>query len=624
MKKTLILCTVVIIIILTILTVPAFGAEAFNITSYNIDMTVYEDNSYAIIETIYISFTDQRHGIVRSLPLKTNRGKTALISDIDVFEHKFSTEKISNNIEIKIGDPNRYASLSEKYTIGYVYTIGDDYLDDRDELYWNLIGNDWDCTIENVTFKINMPKSFSSDRLYFTHGQKGSTKHDGVDWNIEGNTIKGSLMLSLMPKDSLTIALPLPEGYFSQAERIKTNEMPYGWLVPIACVALGTILWVFMGRKKQVIPTVEFYPPQGATSADVGFLIDGRVDSFDITSLIIYWADKGYLSITEEIVKKLLGIKKVFTLTKLRDISQDSQDYEKEMFEELFYMGDGVKVRTEQLENRFFTVGERVKKQVKSSFEDNKETRIFKKTNILCRILLLLIGVVSTLPFSYMAMKQSGNVGEAELLGKSIIMSAVIITVFYFLMHILKNWKGMKKGERFKQLFFALLICGAICGTYIYSLSLSGNVLTALLSLISAAMLGIMSNLCNRRTETGMWYEEKLTGFKEFIKVAELDRIQLLVDENPNYFYDILPFAMVLGVTDKWAKNFDSIMKEPPDWYYSPSMQGGFSAFNFATGLDNDMKIFSLDIASINQTSDSSIGGGSSGGGSGGGGGRSW
>ena len=624
MKKTLILCTVVIIIILTILTVPAFGAEAFNITSYNIDMTVYEDNSYAIIETIYISFTDQRHGIVRSLPLKTNRGKTALISDIDVFEHKFSTEKISNNIEIKIGDPNRYASLSEKYTIGYVYTIGDDYLDDRDELYWNLIGNDWDCTIENVTFKINMPKSFSPDRLYFTHGQKGSTKHDGVDWNIEGNTIKGSLMLSLMPKDSLTIALPLPEGYFSQAERIKTNEMPYGWLVPIACVALGTILWVFMGRKKQVIPTVEFYPPQGATSADVGFLIDGRVDSFDITSLIIYWADKGYLSITEEIVKKLLGIKKVFTLTKLRDISQDSQDYEKEMFEELFYMGDGVKVRTEQLENRFSTVGERVKKQVKSSFEDNKETRIFKRTNILCRILLLLIGVVSTLPFSYMAMKQSGNVGEAELLGKSIIMSAVIITVFYFLMHILKNWKGMKKGERFKQLFFALLICGAICGTYIYSLSLSGNVLTALLSLISAAMLGIMSNLCNRRTETGMWYEEKLTGFKEFIKVAELDRIQLLVDENPNYFYDILPFAMVLGVTDKWAKNFDSIMKEPPDWYYSPSMQGGFSAFNFATGLDNDMKIFSLDIASINQTSDSSIGGGSSGGGSGGGGGRSW
>jgi uncharacterized membrane protein YgcG len=623
MKKTLMLCTAAIILILTIVTVPALGAEAFKITSYNIDMTVYEDNSYAIIETIDVSFAKQRHGIIRSLPLKTNRGKTALILDIDVFEHKFSTERISNNIEIKIGDPDRYASLSEKYTIGYVYTIGDDYLDDRDELYWNLIGNDWDCTIENVTFKINMPKSFSPDRLYFTHGKKGSTKHDGVDWNIEGNTIKGSLMISLMPNDSLTIALPLSEGYFSQAERVKTNAVQYGWLVSIACAAAGTALWAFMGRKKQIFPTVEFYPPQGVTSADAGFLIDGRVDSFDITSLIVYWADKGYLSITEETEKKMFGTKKSFTLTKLRDISDDSLDYEKEMFEVLFYMGDGVNVRTDQLENRFYTVGESVKKQVKHSFEANEETRIFLRTNMWCRVLLLLIGVISTLPFSYTAMKESGNVGEAGLLFKSIIMSAAIMAAFYFLMHILKNWKGIKKGEKFIRLFFALVFCGAICGTFIYTLSLSGNVLTGLLSLTAVAMLGIMSNLCRRRTKAGMWYQEKLIGFKEFIKAAESDRINLLVDENPNYFYDVLPFAMVLGVTDKWAKNFDSIMKEPPDWYHSSSMQGMFSVISFATGLDNDLKIFSSDIAS-RQTTSSNIGGGSSGGGSGGGGGRSW
>ena len=622
MKKTLMLFILAIISFLAVFTVPAFAAEAFNITSYNIDMTVYEDNSYAVIETIHVNFTEQRYGIIRSLPLKTNRGKMALISDIDVFDNKFSTEKVSNNIEIKIGDPDRYASLSEAYTMGYVYTIGDDYLDDRDELYWNLIGNDWDCTIENVTFKINMPKAFTPDRLYFTYGKKGSTKHDSVDWNIEGNSIKGSLMVALMPNDSFTIALPLPEGYFSQAERI-SSDVSYGWLVSIICAAAGTMLWVFVGRKKQVFPTVEFYPPQGLTSADAGFLIDGRVDSFDITSLIIYWADKGYLSITEEIVKKTFGIKKSFTLTKLRDITEDSQDYEKEMFEGIFYMGDGVNVRIEQLKNHFYTVGERVKKQVKRSFEDNDETRIFSKANIMCRLLLLLAGVISTLPYSYMAMKESGNVGEAGLLFKSIIMSVAIMAAFNFFMHILKNWKGIKKGEKFIQLLFALIFCGAICGTFIYSLSLYGNVLGGIFSLASAAMLGIMSNLCRRRTNLGMWYQEKLMGFKEFIKVVELDRIKLLVDENPNYFYDVLPFAMVLGVTDKWAKNFDSIMKEPPSWYYSNSMHGKFSVMSFATGLDNDLKIFSSDIAS-RQTGNSSIGGGSSGGGSGGGGGRSW
>jgi hypothetical protein len=420
MKRNMMLWIFSCILMLTTLTERAYGAETFSITSYDIDMTVYEDNSYAVIETISVTFTEQRHGIIRSLPLKTNRGKPALISDIYVFEHKFSTEKIANNIEIKTGDPDRYAAMTEKYTIGYVYTLGDDYLGDRDELYWNLIGNDWDCTIENVTFKINMPKAFKADRLYFTHGQKGSTKHDGVDWYIDGNTIKGSLMVPLKPNDSLTIAMPLPEGYFSQAERIKSDAMPYGWLISIACAAAGTGLWMSMGRKKQIFPTVEFYPPQGLTSADAGYLIDGRVDYFDITSLIIYWADKGYLSIAEKEVKKIFGTKKVFTLTKLKDIPDDSLDYEKEMFEGMFYMGDGIRVRTDQLENRFYQVGERVKKQIKSSFEDSEETRIFKRTNTLCRILLLLAGVISTLPFSYIVMDELGTVSEAELIFKSI------------------------------------------------------------------------------------------------------------------------------------------------------------------------------------------------------------
>lgn len=142
MKRNLMLCIFACILMLTIVTETAYGAEAFSITSYDIDITVYENNSYAVIETINVRFIEQRHGIIRSLPLRTNRGKPALISHIDVFEHKFSTEKVSNNIEIKIGDPDKYASFSERYTIGYVYTIGDDYLNDRDELYWNLIGND--------------------------------------------------------------------------------------------------------------------------------------------------------------------------------------------------------------------------------------------------------------------------------------------------------------------------------------------------------------------------------------------------------------------------------------------------------------------------------------------------
>ena len=102
----------------------------------------------------------------------------------------------------------------------------------------------------------------------------------------------------------------------------------------------------------------------------------------------------------------------------------------RDRFEGMFYMGDGIRVRTDQLENRFYQVGERVKKQIKSSFEDSEETRIFKRTNTLCRILLLLAGVISTLPFSYIVMDELGTVSEAELIFKSILLSALIMAAF--------------------------------------------------------------------------------------------------------------------------------------------------------------------------------------------------
>ena len=93
----------------------------------------------------------------------------------------------------------------------------------------------------------------------------------------------------------------------------------------------------------------------------------------------------------------------------------------------------------------------------------------------------------------------------------------------------------------------------------------------------------------------------------------------MLVDENPNYFFDILPYAIVLNVTDKWSDKFNDLVSEPPKWYNSNS----FSTFN-ATSFTNSM---SNTISSISNTmtssprSSSSSSSSSSGGSSGGGGG---
>ncbi len=44
-----------------------------------------------------------------------------------------------------------------------------------------------------------------------------------------------------------------------------------------------------------------------------------------------------------------------------------------------------------------------------------------------------------------------------------------------------------------------------------------------------------------------------MLGFKDYIQKVETDRLKMLVEENPDYFYNVLPYAYVLSVFQiKW------------------------------------------------------------------------
>jgi uncharacterized membrane protein len=78
---------------------------------------------------------------------------------------------------------------------------------------------------------------------------------------------------------------------------------------------------------------------------------------------------------------------------------------------------------------------------------------------------------------------------------------------------------------------------------------------------------------------------------------------------------EFLPYAIALGVEDKWAKKFEGIYLDNPSWYTSSSGYD-FMARGFASELSSFGSSFSA--------SSGSSGGGSQGGGGGGGGGGSW
>lgn len=121
----------------------------------------------------------------------------------------------------------------------------------------------------------------------------------------------------------------------------------------------------------------------------------------------------------------------------------------------------------------------------------------------------------------------------------------------------------------------------------------------------------------SRSGEGSRAYEHAM-GFREYMETAEKPELEFMTPEN---FQANLPYAMVLGVADAWARKFRDIYTTPPQWYAGSGT--AFSTVYLASTLDRMTTKMNSTLTSSPRSSRSGgggFGGGSSGGGFGGGG----
>ena len=608
----------------------ATSLVGYSITNYDVDIVVHEDNSYDVTETIDVEFTANRHGIFRSIPIASSSGFPAQVRNLNVEGAPFTVERDSGLVVVRIGDPNRFADAHMRYVISYNYYVGDDNNPEFDEFYFNIIGTEWDTSIANVTFSVEMPKPFDENDLNITAGAYGSIAGIGyLAYEVEGNTIIGRTVQFLMPGEGLTIALPLPEGYFSEVSpRTDWGEV-FAWVgfVVFPLIAAGiAALWYRWRRNNKIFPSVQFYPPQHMTSADVGFILDGMSSTREITSLLIYWAGKGNITIEEVSKKQLFGSNTSYIFTKIRDLDPSTaKTYEQVLFTQLFALGDGTTVTSKQLENKLHEHIAHAQAGVKAHYTDVEDSRVVAKTNVPFTLLGGLLAFLMGLLVAGIASQPRWihDLGELVYLAVIAVLAVLMIGMFYLL------WKPFTDKEHASPatwLFAVVMALAALLVVLVILVLTLPNLIKAASALLGFAALGTAGWFLStpyRRTPLGDDYKARILGFREFLRVAEKPRLEALLEDNPAYFYDTLPFALVLGVTDKWADKFKDIEMSAPDWYISP-MGGPFMPILFMTSMSSSLNALNTVATSSPAQSGGSMGGGFSGGGFGGGGGGSW
>ena len=565
-------------------------AENFFIENYDVVLKVNREQKVWVDEDIDAFFTNASHGIIRDIPTIKSH-----INNINVSE-QYSVLRTLGNLSLKIGNPDTLIRGPHHYKIGFEHLLnGRD-----DKFYYNVIGTDWDVPINHARFTVVLPKKINPDDVGISigaYGKAGFTNR--AVYQIVENSLSGYITQPLQPHEGITIHVKFPSGYFVK----HTNKWKnITWLGLFIFTFLSLLIWYIFGRDEHVTPVVSFYPPPGITSADAEQIYTEKVSKKGLASLIVYLANLGCI--------KISGDKSDFMLKKIADYEGDNEFLSAVMG--ILFRGKydkavcGYHLKTSEDFYRGWTA-------LETNINRKKyKKRFFEKSSMNFLLWILMGGLLC------------GNVALSVFTLFDYDFSFGFLAPFFsFEMIFLAVVCFFSKGKNLQAIVLFVLIFGVQTVSLISQMKDIIN-LDNMPQLIVGGVCSLLSFICFKEMLKPNWYGRQilgqLLGLKKFIEVAEKSRLEMMVEENPEYFYQILPFAYVLGVSDKWIKQFENIAIKQPEW---GDRNFRLNNFNYLMKNFNAVTVPTVENGGIKRTS-SSGGGGFSGGGFGGGGGRSW
>jgi uncharacterized membrane protein YgcG len=556
----------------------AAGAQDFTITNFASDITVAEDSTVTVTETIDVEFHRPRHGIFRDIPYRyTNElGKTTesplsveSVKDSTGKNWKYRVTRQGNVIDIRIGDPDKFISGSQTYVIKYSVENMVLFFGDHDELYWNVTGDKWQAAIRHASARVRLlsqKKSGLQQAACYT-GVLGSTEklcsHQAAD-----NAAEFTAARDFPPGSGFTIAYGWDKGIVSPpsefSKSVRGLNLRDNWLFMLPLISLGVMikLWRTYGRDPKVreAVTVMYTPPQASgrpvSPSEAGTLIDEKLDPRDITAAIVNLAVNGFLKVQETVREGLIFDSTDCVLLKIKEPDAGLGPFESLLMTDLFAEGPAVAVN--DLKNKFY---KNLKGLQDALYGELVEKRFFSRNPDKVRTFYLIAGALSG---------------------------------------------------------FAVLVLGQ---GFFNLLGITDSPVGAIAGFLTAVPIVAFSRYMPAKTRAGASAYMDILGFREFLSRAEKDKIERMGEKD--LFYKYLPYAMSLDVVDNWAKAFEGIYQEPPRWYTGSYPARTFSARSFSRSLTSATSSIATAMYSSPRGSGSG-GGGSSGGGGGGGGGGSW
>lgn len=602
------------------------SALSYDLETFDADYYLTRDadgkSHLKVVETIVADFPtdDSYHGLTRIIPFTNQNGKNLTMpSDQElnitvthngITEQPFDITSEDGYFAVKLGDPDRYVHGEHVYTLTYEFiNVITAPNANGQELYWDATGNDWQRGFDQVTARVHITDDQLRQNLtgrtacyVGSYGGRGSERcliqetADGYEFSTS----------QISRSEGLTFVIGFATDTFAVPAPIRDFRLVIMSLVA-GIIALGIIVYIFYVRRRSAVKR-RYY--------------------------------QGLFIKPEYSAPRELSVAEMTTNYLHNTFITPSQTYIASLIEMA-------------VQNKVELINEKKSNHAKSqTWKIRLTTTDFSAPEL---DVLKIFTKNSFTPEVGMTLKLRADGSHATALTYAHNFATAVTAAL--------TEKGLSEPKPPHAKPNPATILGTIAAIWIFAGITAGIILLSdipsyveivggwgLLAADIAVWLGIFiaSTVVSVKdaplfthTEKGLDYSRYLDGLKQYIKLAEADRIKFLqsvdgVDTSPQgivkLYEKLLPYAIVLGLEKSWTAEMQKYYEiedvAAPSWYHN-DLGTAFIASEFARSFhdfDNSVSTVALHSTSSSSSSSGSGfgGGGFSGGGGGGGGGGAW
>ena len=428
--------------------------------------------------------------------------------------------------DVIMADLSSLKGLVGDYPLTFTYTLNDVTVTENRKLYIKIpLLSGADYPIQAMSFQVTLPGEITH-KPSFSSGYLQTGVESIISYVSGGSMLNGSVTQALSDQETLTMKLQVePEDFPGKLyiEREGNPEVIY----MVLCGAAAVIYWLLMLRNVPLIRRRETLPPEGITAGEMGCRL--TVAGVDLTMMIFSWAKRGYVRIIPDRHGRVMIVKKM-------EMGNERTEFENRCFQMLFGRADAIDATGVPYAKLYNKVVQTVSGAKELHRRKAGNTRLFR--------------VIGTGVSGFCGVCFAMNMIHRP--GLQIFAAAVLAAL-----GVVVGWCIQSAMYRIHLRGKMRLYLGIGCA-YLWLILgfISGVFGIGLIVVLAEMLLGLMVAYGGRRSDLGLYQAGQILGLRRYLKTISEDDIDRNLENNPDYFFDMMPFALALGVEKRFAKRF--------------------------------------------------------------------